>query len=268
MQIDSIPFCWADGAIVPSDQAVVRVDDSGFAEGRSCFTSVRISEGRPRFVDRHTARIRDGAHALRLGELSAATVERALDELAAKALPGGEGVIRLQASCDREGATHLIGVARHLGDDQELWSAIIPSRPHDGSSALMGLKTTSRLTLALAAEEAKTAGVDEAVLLDAEGNLVEGARSNILIASPKGSLSTPPIASGAVAGIARSIALERVAEIEERVISKPELLGAAEIIAVNAVRGARPITRLDGRKVGEGSPGAWGERLAAILAAE
>jgi branched-subunit amino acid aminotransferase/4-amino-4-deoxychorismate lyase len=268
MQVDSIRVCWVDGAIVPTNQAVVRADDSGFAEGRSCYTSVRIAEGQPRFADRHTARIRDGAHALRLGELSAETVRRALDELAAKALPGGEGVIRLQASCDREGGIHLIGVARGLGDDKAVWSAIIPSRSHDGASLLMGQKTTSRLTLALAAEEAKMAGADEAVLLDAEENLVEGARTNILIASPDGSLSTPPIASGAVAGIARSIAIERVAEIKERVISKPELLAAAEIIAVNAVRGARPITRLDGQIVGGGSPGGWSARLAAILAAE
>ncbi len=252
MQIDSIRVCWVDGAIVPTDQAIVRVDDSAFVEGRSCFTSVRIAKGRPRFADRHIARIRDGARALRLGELDTATVQRALDELAAKALLGGEGVIRLQVSCDGEGEIHLVGVARGLGDDKAVWSAIIASRPHDGASLLRGQKTTSRLTLALAAEEAKMAGVDEAVLLDAEKNLVEGARTNLLIASPDGSLSTPPIASGAVAGIARSIAIEQLPEIEEREISKTELFTAVEIIAVNAVRGARPITRLDGPETNGG----------------
>ena len=268
MQIDSIRVCWVDGAIVPTDQAIVRVDDSAFVEGRSCYTSVRIANGRPRFADRHIARIRDGARALRLGELSAETAQRALDELAEKALPGGDGVIRLQVSCDGDGEIHLVGVARGLGDDKGVWSAIIASRPHDGASLLSGQKTTSRLTLALAAEEARIAGVDEAVLLDAEGNLVEGARSNLLIASPEGTLSTPPIASGAVAGIARTIAIERLPEIEEREVPKAELLAALEIIAINAVRGARPITRLGGRTVGDGSPGDWSERLAAVLAAE
>ena len=92
--------------------------------------------------------------------------------------------------------------------------------------------------------------------------------TNLLVAGRNGSLSTPPIASGAVAGIARAILIEQVAEIEERGISKAELLAAGEIIAVNAVRGARPITRLDGRTVGDGSLGGWSERLAEILAAK
>ncbi len=76
----------------------------------------------------------------------------------------------------------------------------------------------------------------------------------------------PPIASGAVSGIARTLALERIPEIEERDIAKSELLAAQELIAVNAVRGARPITRLNDRKVGEGRPGPWSARLAEVLA--
>ncbi len=125
---------------------------------------------------------------------------------------------------------------------------------------------TSRLTLALAAEDARNAGVDEAVLLDSSGHLVEGARSNLFVASRDGSLRTPPIASGAVAGIARAVAIERIAEIDESEISRAELLAAAELIAVNAARGARAITRLDGCVVGDGEPGPWFERLARALA--
>jgi branched-subunit amino acid aminotransferase/4-amino-4-deoxychorismate lyase len=265
-QLDSIRVCWVDGSIVPSDQAVVRVDDSAYAQGRSCFTSVRIAEGRPRFAARHIARIRDGARALRLGELGQETVARALSELAAKALPSGEGVIRLQASCAPEGEIHLIGVARTLGGDKATWSAIIAPQPHDGAALLKGQKVTSRLTLSLAAQEATMAGVDEALLLDVEENLVEGTRTNLLIANPDGSLATPPLESGAVAGIARSIVIEQIAEVEQRTISKAELLAAPEIIAINAVRGSRPIVRLDGRSVGSGSPGDWGLRVTEILA--
>jgi D-alanine transaminase len=103
-------------------------------------------------------------------------------------------------------------------------------------------------------------------LLDATEHLIEGASSNLFVASREGALWTPPIASGAVAGIARSVALERIPEIEERDIAKPELLAAQELIAVNAVRGARPITRLNDRKVGEGRPGPWSARLAEALA--
>jgi branched-subunit amino acid aminotransferase/4-amino-4-deoxychorismate lyase len=218
-------------------------------------------------MDRHVARMRDGARALRFGDLDHETIRRALNELAAKALPEGEGVIRLQVSADREGGIHLTGVARTLGEDKALWSAIIASQPHDGASVLQGRKITSRLALALAMDEAKQAGVAEALLLDSESNLVEGARTNILVVGPDESLSTPPLESGAVAGIARSIVIEQIAKIEQRTISKNELFSATEIIAINAVRGARPITQLGGQTVGNGSPGAWSLRVAAILAA-
>jgi hypothetical protein len=43
---------------------------------------------------------------------------------------------------------------------------------------------------------------------------------------------------------------------------------AAEIIALNAVRGALPITRLEGRPVGGGKPGPWPRRLAEALASD
>src|SRR5215813_5703124 len=78
--------------------------------------------------------------------------------------------------------------------------------------------------------------------------------------------STPPGALGAVAGIAREVLLERVPELEERIVSLRELSRAAEIVAVNAVRGARAVVALDGRPVGAGVPGPASRRLDAELA--
>jgi branched-subunit amino acid aminotransferase/4-amino-4-deoxychorismate lyase len=49
-------------------------------------------------------------------------------------------------------------------------------------------------------------------------------------------------------------------------VAAAELGGAHEIIALNAVRGARPITRLEDSRVGDGRAGPWAERLAAVLA--
>jgi len=267
MPSDTINLCWVDGKLLPANRAVVRADDSAFREGRGCLTTLRIAAGRPRFADRHVKRLQEGAKALRLGEVAEATIRRAIKELGEAAFPEGEGVVRLQVSRDGDGATHLVGSARKLGKNPSEWSAIIVALPHDGASLVDGLKVSSRLTLSLAAEDARAAGVDEAVLVDVTDRLIEGATSNLFVASHEGTLATPRIASGAVAGIARSIALERIPEIEERDIAKTELLEAAELIAVNAVRGARPITRLNDQNVGQGKPGPWSARLADALAA-
>ncbi len=43
------------------------------------------------------------------------------------------------------------------------------------------------------------------------------------------------------------------------------LRAAQEIIAVNAVRGARPVVELDGAPVADGRPGPWSERFAEAL---
>jgi branched-subunit amino acid aminotransferase/4-amino-4-deoxychorismate lyase len=157
-------------------------------------------------------------------------------------------------------------VPRELGDDSLEWSARVVST--DPSMALPGgHKLSNRLALALAGEVADAHGDDEALIFDSRGRLVEGSRSNILVAGPDGGLVTPPLARGAVSGVTRQLLMERISEIAERDIHRAALDCALEIIAVNAVRGARPITRLDGHPVGRGCPGPWCSRVADALAA-
>ena len=265
MSAHSRRLCWADGELLPLEMPVVRADDSAFTEGRGCYTSVRIQAGRPRFVLRHARRLAHGAAELGLGRLEVADVERALAELAKAAFDDGDGIVRLEVSRDGDGELHLVGVPRALGPARSEWSAVLAPFRHPGPGPRAGIKVTSRLRLALAAEMARDVGADEALLLDASGWLVEGSRSAIVVVSARGEARTPPLARGAVAGVARAIALERVPGIAERDIERAELTAASEIIALNAVRGALPITRLDGRPVGEGTPGPWARRLAEAL---
>ncbi len=259
-------LCWADGELLPLELAAVRADDSAFVEGRGCYTSVRIQAGRPRFAARHAQRLAHGAAALSLGALDAAEVERALAELAKAAFDAGDGIVRLTASRDGDGKLHLVGVPRALGPERPRWSARLASVAHEGPGPHAGIKLTSRLRLALAAESAREAGVDEALLLDTSGWLVEGARSSIVVVAPGGEPKTPPLARGGVAGVARAIALERMPALVEGDVAQAELGAAAEIIALNAVRGARAVIFLDGRPVGAGEPGPWARKLAAALA--
>lgn len=259
---------WVDGRLEESSRPIVRSDDSAWLEGRGIYTSVRIERGRARFADRHARRLARAAGELRLGELPEARVLRALAELARAAFGEGSGVVRLQASRDSLGL-HLVGVPRALGPEPESLRAIVVRLPGAaGPGAAGGTKVVSRLALALAADAARDAGVDEALLLDAAGRLVEGARTSAIAVDAAGRLSTPPLALGAVAGIAREVLLERVAELAERVVAEPELRMAREIVVANAVRGARPVVRLDGRPVGDGRPGPWARRLDAALAAD
>lgn len=253
-----------DGELVDAKRALIRADDSAYSEGRGAFTTVRIAAGRPRFAQRHAVRLQAAARELDLGSLAGERVHAALAELAGAVFGGADGIVRLQISRDASGL-RLLGVPRPLGPDREHWRAAVVALPHLGHSTRSGLKVTNRLTLS-ASRLALPDGVDEVVLVDERGQLVEGARSNLFCALSDGTLATPPIGRGAVAGIARAVCLERLPEIREREIPLDELRRSRELIATNAVRGARPITRLDGEAVGSGAPGAWSDRLSDVLA--
>jgi branched-subunit amino acid aminotransferase/4-amino-4-deoxychorismate lyase len=257
---------WVDGRLLAAGRPVLRADDSAWLEGRGVYTSARVEGGRARFAERHARRLARGARALGLGELAEERVLRALEELARAAFGEGPGVVRLQASRDAEGNLHLVGVPRALGPETDAWSAVVVRLPGAaGPAAAAGAKVASRLAQALATDAARAAGADEALLLDAAGRLLEGARTNAIVVDAAGRLATPPLELGAVAGVAREVLLERVPELVERVVLEPELRRAGEIVATNAVRGARPVVRLDGAPVGDGRPGPWARRLDAAL---
>jgi len=227
---------------------------------------MRVRAGRPRFAERHAQRLRRNARALRIGDLHEASLLRAFAELASAAFGDTDGILRFQASRDGEGRTHVVGVPRALEADRSEWSAIVAPFSHEGFTPYGGCKVSSRLFHALAYEAACDAGGDEAVLFDAAGRLVEGSRSNLFVVAASGELATPPLERGAVDGIARGVILERIAGVAEADVGRAELAAARELIAVNAVRGACPITALDGRPVADGRPGPWAERLDEALA--
>lgn len=256
---------WVDGWLQPRDAPALRADDSAYAEGRGCYTTARWEQGRARFEERHVARLVSAAERLRIGSVDPEQVRTALRELGAAEFGEGPGIVRISASRDGSGAVRIVGVPRPVGEEPPTWSATIVALRHDAPGQDTGLKVTSRLAMALAGDAARDAGCDEAVLLDAHGDLVEGSRSNLFVVTGGGAPTTPPISAGGVAGVARAVALERVDEAVEDRVSGDALRSADEIIAVNAVRGACPIVSLDGAPVGGGRPGPWAARLSDAL---
>jgi branched-subunit amino acid aminotransferase/4-amino-4-deoxychorismate lyase len=97
-------------------------------------------------------------------------------------------------------------------------------------------------------DAARAADADEALLFDRQGRLVEGARSNIVIVDAQQRLLTPPLERGAVAGVALEVLRERI-PLLERDITPTGLRAARAVFALNAVRGVRPIVRIDAATV-------------------
>jgi branched-subunit amino acid aminotransferase/4-amino-4-deoxychorismate lyase len=220
-----------------------------------------------RFGARVAARLARDAARLGLGALDADACLAALAGLGAERFGPREGIVRLEASRSAEGGVRIAASARELGPEPGAWEAVVGSAAHGGAGPLAGAKLSGDPRIAGARAEADAAGAQEALLFDAEGRLVEGARTNLVVALAGGRIVTPPRARGCVAGVALEVVRERVAELGEADLSRADVARALEIVATNAVRGAVPIVRLDGRPVGAGAPGPLAARLREVLAA-
>jgi branched-subunit amino acid aminotransferase/4-amino-4-deoxychorismate lyase len=205
--------------------------------------------------------VRD-ARALGLGALDPDEVREKLLAAGRAAFGNGPGVVRLEARAGGE----LVANTRPLGPEPATWRAIVAAAVHPGPGRAPGAKRAGIPPIEAAREEATAAGADEALLFDAAGFLVEGARANLALALADGRFAMLPRARGAVRGVALEAALAAGVALVEADVARGALGELREIVATNAVRGARPIVTLDGRPVGDGRPGPLAAALAAALA--
>lgn len=115
---------------------------------------------------------------------------------------------------------------------------------------LAGVKHLNRLENVLAAAEWNGADIAEGVLLDIEGNVIEGTRSNLFMVRD-GALLTPDLSRCGVSGIQRERVIELAAShgmpCQVGQIALAELLAADEVFLLNSVIGLWPVRELRSR---------------------
>lgn len=120
------------------------------------------------------------------------------------------------------------------------------------------VKTTNYMMNALAKLDADTLGVEELILLNERGQVVEFSSANLFIVED-GKLVTPPIGSGILPGVTRETVLELAREnsvgASEEDITVDRLRVADEVFKTSAVQGLIPVVSLDGKSIGDGKPG-------------
>jgi len=118
------------------------------------------------------------------------------------------------------------------------------------------IKSINYLNLVLAKLEAKAAGADEALLLDAHGRVCEATGCNVFVVRGR-HLRTPR--HDILAGITREtvfeIAGERGLGTEEADLELYDAYTADEIFICGTAGGLLPITTIDGRQIASGQPG-------------
>jgi branched-chain amino acid aminotransferase len=272
-------FASVNGRVTPAEDAKVSVLDNGFAYGDSAYEVLRTYGGRPFEWGRHMKRLR--ASTGRLGFGIPQTDDELLKQL----------VVLLARAENPESYIRLI-VSRGVGDlsyDFErvagptVVMVVKPSLPHPESHYEEGIdvaivdvrrnhpraldpaiKSSNLLNNVLAVRQAQARQAEEALLLNQEGQLAEGASTNVFLVHG-GTVLTPPLATGILAGVTRDVVLHLLAELgipaQEQVLSAEDLRGADEGFVTSSTREVVPIRRVDGRPIGEGRPGPVVRRL-------
>jgi branched-subunit amino acid aminotransferase/4-amino-4-deoxychorismate lyase len=128
-------------------------------------------------------------------------------------------------------------VSKHAGSETgapQAWKLVTASFRLPAGEKLAHFKTANKLAQVMARTEADAAGADEALLCNTDGFVVEGASSNLFWVEG-GTICTPPLASGILAGVTRAVTLELCQQLglpcTERQI-KPEQLRRADGVFV------------------------------------
>ena len=279
--------CNVNGRITPETQAVIPVLDRGFLFGDSIYETFKTVEGIPFAFARHMERLHASAARLRFEvPLSDAAMAARIKVTIAAAGGGGERYIRIIVTrgvsaapnidpAHARGQPNLVILVRDLEDfPPEMYergiALAIPSILRNDRRALdPAIKSGNYLNNILGLMEAKERGANDAVFLNTSQEVSESSTSNVGIVRD-GRVATPPLTAGILPGVTRAILLEAAARdglvIHEQTLRREDLAAAQEVFLTSSLKGVMPVTRLDGRTIGDGKPGPLTRRLSQIYA--
>lgn len=274
------PFVWIDGVSVAAPEARISVFDRGFLYGDSVFETLRVYGGRPFRLEAHLERLARSAEQIRMrlpaevssleAEVREAVARTALSDAYVRlTVSRGAGALGLRP--DRSRAPRRVLIVTPLPPLPESHyeqgiSAILHrvERPHERARLPVVPKFAHYLASILALETAEERGADDALFVDDDGLVLEGATSNLFWVRA-GCLYTAPLESGVLDGITRRTVLELAAEsgvpVSETALSVEELPVVDELFLTSSVRELVGVVRVDDGSVGDGRPGPTFRRL-------
>ncbi|HEY6099010.1 MAG TPA: aminotransferase class IV, partial [Anaeromyxobacter sp.] len=195
---------WIDGRLARGDAATLSLFDRGARDGEGLLETVRVHDGRPGDWERHMERLVLSAAELGFPVPAGPDTLRAALDAVLEANDLSDAVARLTVTRGVPGGrpTRTCAWVEAEPIAARLWSgarngraSAILSKAAFEPGPLGRHKTTSRLAYSLAREEARAARADEALLVSAAGEVLEGAVSNVF-AVIGGEIVTPPLARG------------------------------------------------------------------------
>lgn len=270
---------YLDGQFYDKENAKISVFDHGLLYGDGVFEGVRFYQGRVFRLDEHIERLFDSARAICLTVPmdKAGVTEAVLETIRQNELQDGYVRLVVTRGCGDLGLNPLLcpkatifiiaaGItlypAENYRDGLNVATCATRRIPHGALSPMV--KSLNYLNNVLAKIEAQQAGAGEGLMLNEQGYVAECTGDNIFTVK-KGRLYTPPISSGALAGITREVVFELVVSegltLEQPDMTRYDIYTADECFLTGTAAEIIPVVRLDNRVIGEGRPGPITQRL-------
>ncbi|ARP92875.1 D-amino acid aminotransferase [Bordetella genomosp. 9] len=278
---------YLNGEFLRLQDAKISVLDRGFIFGDGVYEVVPVYEGRPFRMPEHLARLRRSLGAIRIPapmsdeawqEVVQGLIERSLTPSCLIYLQVTRGVAKRDHGFPGDDiAPTVFGMTSpFVRPDRTLREkgVTLISIP-DERWLHCDIKSVSLLGNVLAKQRAVDAGADEVVQFR-DGMLTEGATCNIWVAAG-GRLLAPPknhlVLEGIRYGLMAELAEEAGIPFEMRPITRAEVETADELMISSATREVLPVSMLDGKPIGGGTPGpvysrlreGYDRRIAALL---
>jgi branched-subunit amino acid aminotransferase/4-amino-4-deoxychorismate lyase len=275
---------WLNGRLVAARDARVSVLDRGLLHGDGVYDTWRTYGGAPFAVAAHVRRLAGAARALGLPSPGAARAW----ERRTRTVVGGSGLtdaaVRLTITRGAAGDALLpetparptvLLTARPLPADlarrrERGIAAITLPFPRDADAAWGHLKLLGHASAVAGRRAAARRGAAEGLYVTASGEVTEATAANVFLVE-RGTLVTPPCTAGILPGVTRALVLRLAHRLglrarQERV-TVARVRRAAEVFLTGSTIELMPVVRLDGRRVGDGRPGATTRRLQTAYAA-
>jgi len=268
-----------DGKLYAERDAKISVFDHGLLYGDGIFEGIRAYNGRVFKLKEHLDRLFCSAKALLLeipmthAQLTRAVVEtcranRVRNGYVRLLVTRGVGTLGLNPNrCKRPSVIIIAGSIQLYPPElyeRGMEIVTVPTTRNLHSAVNPAIKSLNYLNNILAKIEANTAGVEEAIMLNAEGYVAECTGDNLFLVKA-GQLFTPPLYAGALYGITRATVMDLAREagvsVTETNLTRYDVFNADECFLTGTGAEIVPVVKVDGRVIGSGRPGALTRRL-------
>ena len=269
-------YAYVNGRYVDHRDASVHIEDRGYQLADGVYEVVGVREGRLIDEGPHLDRLDRSLRELRIGwPVSREALAFIMRELMRRNRLR-DGLIYMQvtrgvARRDHAFPTTPVKPALVLttknskrGDADPGPGIAVKSQP-DIRWERCDIKTVALLPNVLAKQAARESGAYEAWLVDADGNVTEGASTNAWIVTREGELVTRQTDNGILAGITRHTLKALCNSLQLKFVERPfslaEALRAQEAFITSATSFVTPVVKIDGQMVADGKVGPTSRRL-------